>query len=180
MSERELLAAAGRGDPAAQAQIFRTHAPAVYRALSRLSGADARDLDDLVQLAFVSAFRSAASFRDEAAVRSWILGVARNVARTHIRTEHRRQKVLDAAAAEPLSMPDSPSEVAERRLLLERVARAIAALPIEQREVLVLCDVSGVPGVEVAVLLGIPAGTVWRRLHEARKRVRRAVGEDHR
>lgn len=178
MHERALLAAAAEGDAAAQAEIFERFAPAVYRMLARLSGADDRDLDDLVQLSFVSVFRAAGSFREEAAVRSWILGVARNVARTHIRTEHRRKRMLDSAAAQPVFATDDPCDVTQRRQLLEHVARAIEALPIEQREVLVLCDVSEVPGVEVAALLGVPPGTVWRRLHEARKRVRRAVGED--
>ena len=72
-------------------------------------------------------------------------------------------------------MPPRPDEQAERRELLARVAEALAALPHDLQVAFVLCDLEQVPGVEVARALGVPEGTIWRRLHVARKAVRASV-----
>jgi RNA polymerase sigma-70 factor, ECF subfamily len=108
-------------------------------------------------------------------VKTWILGVAANLARHQLRGE-RRRRAHHASYAERLSaVPPRPDEQAERRELLARVAEALAALPHDLQVAFVLCDLEQVPGVEVARALGVPEGTIWRRLHVARKAVRASV-----
>jgi DNA-directed RNA polymerase specialized sigma24 family protein len=62
--------------------------------------------------------------------------------------------------------------VAERRELVQRLSRLVASLPHDLRVVYVMCDLEELPGVEVARALAVPEGTLWRRLHEARRCLR--------
>lgn len=171
-----ILAACAKGDAAALGVLFDRHQAVVYRFLGRLSGTDARDLDDLVQATFLEVHRSAANFRGGAAVKSWILGIALNITRHHVRSEVRRKAMLSSYAESPRVDPTRPDESAERRQLMLRLYQALDTLPKEQREIFVLCDLEEVRGVEAAKLLQVPEGTIWRRLHEARKALRAALG----
>lgn len=179
-TDAALLAGYARGDGAALGELFDRHHRATYRFLARLTGASQADLDDLVQATFVEVARSAARFDGRAAVRTWLFGVAVNVARHYVRGNVRRRKVIcDPEEERPSQIPgrDRPDEHAENRELLRRLGRAIDALPLELREVFVACEVEDLLGADVARLLKIPEGTLWRRLHEARKAIRAALGE---
>src|SRR5262249_43385402 len=107
--------------------------------------------------------------------KTWILGVAANIARHQLRSEQRRRahqaKFLERI--EP-ARGELEAEV-DRRRLLARIRGALVALPHDLQIAFVLCDLEELPGVEVARVLGIPEGTLWRRLHHARKAVRAAV-----
>lgn len=175
MSDEALLAACGTGDlPALDALFERFHLP-LYRFLARLPTTDDLTRDDLVQATFLEVRRIAKRFRGTSSVKTWILGVAANLARHQLRGE-RRRRAHHASYAEHLSaVPSRPDEQAERRELLARVAEALAALPHDLQVAFVLCDLEQVPGVEVARALGVPEGTIWRRLHVARKAVRASV-----
>jgi RNA polymerase sigma-70 factor (ECF subfamily) len=61
---------------------------------------------------------------------------------------------------------------------MRRVEAALAGLPELQREALVLSEIEGLPAKEIAELLGAPAATIWRRVHDARKSLRRLLGEE--
>jgi RNA polymerase sigma-70 factor (ECF subfamily) len=175
MSDEALLAACGTGDLAALDALFERFHLAIYRFLARLPTTDELARDDLVQATFLEVRRTAGRFSGRSAVKTWILGVAANVARHQLRGEQRR-RVQHARYAERLAaIPDRPDEQAERRELLVRVAEALAELPHDQQVAFVLCDLEEAPGVEVARALGIPEGTLWRRLHFARKAVRAAI-----
>ncbi|MEQ9321530.1 MAG: RNA polymerase sigma factor, partial [Polyangiaceae bacterium] len=69
----------------------------------------------------------------------------------------------------------SPERGAIAHELVSRLEQEVASLPYEQRVAFVMCDVEDLPGVEVARALGIPTGTLYRRLHHARKRLRAVV-----
>ena len=101
--------------------------------------------------------------------------VASNVARHHVRSEIRRKRVAEAVAAESRTdVLDGAAQVLSR----ERAARvrdAIADLPPKLREVFVLVYLEGIPGRDVAVLLGTREGTIWKRLHQARARLRESL-----
>jgi RNA polymerase sigma-70 factor (ECF subfamily) len=177
MSDEALVAACATGETAALGALFDRHHLAVHRFLGRLTGTDHRDLDDLVQLTFVTALRAARHFDGRSAVRTWLLGVASNVARHHARAEGRRGRLRDAVAAAPAADVAAPDrEVAEH----ERAARlhgAILALPPRLREALVLVYLEGIAGRDAAALLGIREGALWKRLHMARARLRGALEE---
>jgi RNA polymerase sigma-70 factor (ECF subfamily) len=180
VSDDVLLARFARGDGAALGELFDRHHRAAYRFLGRLTGADDADLDDLVQATFMEAARAAPRFDGRAAVRTWLFGIAMNVARHYKRGQARRRRVIDDAAEErPSEIPgrERPDEHAANRELLELVAGAVQALPVSLREVFVACEIEELPGADVARLLGIPEGTLWRRLHDARKALRTALGE---
>ena len=65
----------------------------------------------------------------------------------------------------------------ERRARIERLNAALGDLTDKLRTVVVLCEIEEVPCTEAAVVLGIPVGTVYRRLHDARRRLQRAMEE---
>jgi RNA polymerase sigma-70 factor (ECF subfamily) len=148
---------------------------AVYRFAARLPVTDELARDDLVQATFLEVRRAAPSFRGTSSVKTWILGIAANIARHTLRTE-RRRRVHQARYLEHLPDASVPLDAQlERRKLLARVAEALAALPRDQQIAFILCDLEQLPGAEVARVLEIPEGTLWRRLHTARKAMRVAV-----
>jgi RNA polymerase sigma-70 factor (ECF subfamily) len=168
-SDAELLARVAAGDAAALADLFRRHRLAVHRFAVRLGGEPAAE--DVVQQTFLLAWSQARSFRGSARVTTWLMGIAANVVRRNRRDETRRRAAF--SLLDPEVMPGAPSperEVAERELAA-RVPGAIASLPHDLRVAYVMCEVEGVPGTEAAKALGLRPGTLWRRLHDARRRL---------
>lgn len=172
MSDEALVAACATGESAALGALYDRHADGVRRFLSRLSGTDDRDLDDLVQATFELVVRAARKFDGRSAVRTWLIGIANNTARHHVRTEVRRRRLVEAATNHPrVETGDAAGEILDR----ERAARlrlAIAGLPPKHREAFVLVYLEGLPGAEVAKIVGAREGTIWKRLHEARAQLR--------
>ncbi|MCB9561603.1 MAG: RNA polymerase sigma factor [Kofleriaceae bacterium] len=177
VSDEALVAACALGDAAALGTLFDRHHEALWRFLGRMSRGGAAELDDLAQGTFVEVWRSASRFRGGAAVRTWIFGIAANLVRRRARDEGRRRAALADLAAVPRPAPAgrAPDDALMRRQMVDRIGAAMAGLSHELREVFVLCDVEEIPGVEVARALGLREGTVWRRLHDARKALRRAL-----
>lgn len=179
LSDDALVAACAAGDPAALAALFDRHHQAVHRFLARLAGVDDHAVDDLMQDVFLQAFESARRFRGGASVRTWLLGIAVNLARRYVRTDVRRKARGAAFLARLASSPTrSPAAKAERDELLGRVHRAMQELSHDLREAFVLCDIEGVRGVDAARALGLREGTLYRRLHDARLALRRAAQGD--
>jgi len=175
MSDEALVAACGAGDAAALGALFDRHHATVYRFLSRLAGTDAASLDDLVQTTFLEVRRGSRRFGGRASVKAWILGVAANVVRHDVRSEIRRKSLMLACAGMPRPGPTTPHEATERRELMDRLAVALRSLPHDLRVAFVLCDLEQIRGVDAARTLGIREGTLWRRLHDARRALRAAV-----
>ena len=175
MSDEALLAACGTGDAPALGALFDRFHQAVYRFASRLPMTDELARDDLVQATFLEVQRAAPSFRGTSSVKTWILGIAANIARHTLRAE-RRRRVHQARFLERVDAASEPLDTQlERRKLLARIAEALARLPRDQQIAFILCDLEQLPGVEVARVLDIPEGTLWRRLHTARKAMRQAI-----
>jgi RNA polymerase sigma-70 factor (ECF subfamily) len=179
VSDEVLAAACGMGDPTALAALFDRHHRATYGFLARVSGAGGQDLDDLVQTTFLQVLRSAARFKGKSAVRTWILGIAANVARRHFRGEARRRRLVDALAEAPRLDSRTPDVEAETRRQMDKLSAAVAELPHHLRVAFVMCEIEGVSGVEAARVLGVRQGTLWRRLHEARKTLAAAIERRH-
>ncbi len=175
MSDQALLAACATGDAPALGALFDRFHVAVYRFAARLPTTDELARDDLVQATFLEIRRTAQSFRGTSSVKTWILGVAANVARHTLRTE-RRRRVHQAKYLERISTaPELLDAQLERKQLMTRIAEALTELPRDQQIAFILCDLEQLPGVEVARVLEIPEGTLWRRLHVARKAMRAAI-----
>jgi RNA polymerase sigma-70 factor (ECF subfamily) len=174
-SDTALLERGARGDAEALGELFDRHHRSVYNFLGRLLGAQSSDLDDAVQSTFLEACRSVSRFRGQSAVSTWLFGIAANVARHQVRSRLRRQTLAEALVQAPTSATRQPDAEAERHQLVDRMTAAIHALPHDLRVVFVLCDVEEVRGAEAARALGVPEGTLWRRLHAARKALQRQV-----
>jgi RNA polymerase sigma-70 factor (ECF subfamily) len=175
MSDEALLAACATGDLVALDALFERFHTAVFRFLGRLAASDEGSLDDLVQATFLEARRGARRFRGGSTVKTWILGIAANLARHHLRGERRRRE-KHARYAEALSVASRlPDEHLERLELLRELEDALERLPHDQRVAFIMCELEDVPGVEAARVIGVPQGTLWRRLHFARKAVRAAI-----
>jgi RNA polymerase sigma-70 factor (ECF subfamily) len=175
MSDEALLAACGTGDLAALETLFDRFHTIVYRFLGRLSGTNDIERDDLVQATFLEVRVAAKRFRGTSSVKTWILGIAANLARHHLRSEHRRNKKHLRYVGGAPELPVRPDQQVEHRELLRAIEEAVAALSPEQQIAFILCDLEDLRGVDVARTLGVPQGTLWRRLHVARKALRAAV-----
>ena len=175
MSDEALLAATATGDLAALDALFERFHVVVYRFLGRLAATDEAAHDDLVQATFLEARRGAKRFRGGSSVKTWLLGIAANLARHHLRGERRRREKHARYAEELHVVLEQPDEHIERRELMREIADALANLPHAQRVAFVLCDLEDISGVEAARVVGVPQGTLWRRLHVARRAVRAAV-----
>jgi RNA polymerase sigma-70 factor (ECF subfamily) len=157
-----LVEAARRGSDAAFEKIVARHQQAVRGFLRRLGG-DPADADDLAQETFVAAWRDLDRFRGQSSVRSWLCGIAYRK-RLSQRRSQRRSSERDAAFAAS-GVPDVEAPDAGDRLDL---ARAMTALPIEQRAAVSLCLAADFSHTEAAAALKLPLGTV--KSHVARGR----------
>jgi RNA polymerase sigma-70 factor, ECF subfamily len=175
MSDEAVLAATATGDLAALDVLFDRFHVAVYQFLGRLASADELARDDLVQATFLEARNGAKRFRGGSSVKTWILGIAANVTRHHLRGERRRREKHARYAEALQAVPEQPDQQLERRELAREIEDTLAGLPHDLRVAFILCDLEEIPGVEVARGIGVPPGTLWRRLHDARKAVRAAV-----
>jgi RNA polymerase sigma factor (sigma-70 family) len=168
MSDAGLVAACAAADRTARALLFERHVDAIHRFVGRMKGSDVDAVDDLVQVTFVRAFQSAGRFHGTSA-RSWLYGIAANVVREHARKEIRRKRALSLVADE------MPRATPGHDLMLAKLPSAIEALPHELRVAFVLIDMEGEKGVDAAAALGIPEGTLWRRVFNARTALRKAL-----
>ena len=132
------------------------------------------DPDDLLR-SLVEAWRSARKYSGHGAVRSYLFGIAANTVRHHVRSAVRRRAALADVPAPAAAR--APDEVVMRAQQVSRLADALEELPHDLRAAYVMCDIEDVPGVEAARVLGVRAGTLWRRLHEARRALRDAIEE---
>lgn len=148
--------------------LYRAHADFVWRAVLRMGIPDAQ-AEDAVHEVFLVVRRKLPEFRGDAAPTTWLYaitrGVCANLRRAHVRAERRLE-----LAPKPTAAPD-PEDAAARANAAELVARFLAELPNEQREVFVLSDIEGMAGPDVAAALRIPLGTAYSRLRLARKRL---------
>jgi RNA polymerase sigma-70 factor (ECF subfamily) len=175
MADDDLVAACAAGDVGAFEQLFRIHGPRVYRVVARLTPYRAEDIEDITQLTFLGVQQAAARFDGRSSVATWIVGIALNVVRHHTRGETRRRRLLEAVASTSAAASRNLGDEVADRELLARLAGAIDLLPEKLRVVYTLADLEGLRGRDVARTLRIPEGTVWRRLHHARARLRAAV-----
>jgi RNA polymerase sigma-70 factor (ECF subfamily) len=168
VTDTELLAAHRAGDPEAFGELVGRYRRELWGiALRTLGNPD--DAADAVQEALVAAYRRAATFRGEAAVRTWLRRIVVNACIDRIRHERVRATVPWPERDLPARRCDPAVETVTRLAVDE----ALAMLPVEQRVAVVLVDAQGYPVAEVAAILRVPHGTVKSRC--ARGRARLAV-----
>ncbi|GAA4299217.1 RNA polymerase sigma factor [Actinokineospora soli] len=150
--------------PDAFDELVREHTDRMYRVALRVCG-DPAEAEDVVQDAWIAAWRALPTFRGEAKVSTWLYRIVSNTAVAHVR---RRRAVVPLDSVEVVDQRPTPEG---RTLLAERAAavhRAIAALEPTQRVPLVLREFEGLSYAEVAEVLGVDVAVLHRRLHRAR------------
>ena len=177
MSDEALLAACALGDRAALGALYDRLSPHVWRFLSRMAGNQVEELEDLVQATFIAIHASAATFKGTALVRTWVFAIAANVTRRHVRDEVRRRSALERLSKLPTQPAGRPDDSLEQQQLMLRMREALSALPHDLRVALVMCDLEDISGREAAAVLQIPEGTLYRRVHEARRALGALVEE---
>jgi RNA polymerase sigma-70 factor (ECF subfamily) len=186
LAEGELVALARLGEAAAFREIMRRNNRRLFRAARGVLGDDA-EAEDVVQEAYLRAFRGLAGFRGEAGLSTWLTRIALNEA---LGRRRRRRATVGLAAVEAaqqggggariLMFPTAqaggdPEGAAARREIRRLLEAAIDGLPEPFRLVLVARDVDGMGVEETAEVLGLRPETVRTRLHRARRSLRAAL-----
>lgn len=165
MNESRTLAPLSREDIG---NAFLEHGAFIGRVVLRLMG-DGPHVDDLVQETFIVAYKQREKFEGRSSLRTWLYGIASNLCLRQRRTLKRFSNFklrLQEEAPPPSIEPDA---TLEQKQDIARVHRALTQLNFKQREVFVLFELEELEGKEIAAMLDIAEGTVWTRLHKARK-----------
>jgi RNA polymerase sigma-70 factor, ECF subfamily len=169
-TDEELVARAQAGDASAFEVLVYRWERKIRGAIYRIVGAD-DDALDLCQETFLKAYRGLGSFKQEARFSSWLYQIALNLCRDRLRRRRGKTWVsleaLEDSAPPAHASGPSALELVEARDLSRAVAGAVAALPEEQREVVVLKEYQGLTFLEIAEVLGLPMSTVKTRLYRA-------------
>ncbi|MCA9712582.1 MAG: sigma-70 family RNA polymerase sigma factor [Myxococcales bacterium] len=151
-------------------EVYARHYDAAWRCLRAL-GVPPDAIDDATQDVFMVVMRRLPAFDHAAPVRSWILGIARNMALKYRDRQRRAAPRLALVPAEP----PAPEDVVARRDAAAVVERFLDSLDADQRAVFVLAQLEGSSVAEVAQILGINLNTAYSRLRLARRRFERVV-----
>ena len=175
-----LIERARRGDTRAFDELAREEERALYRHAARILG-PGPDAEDVVQDAFLSAWKSISSF-EGTSFRAWLFRIVTNRALDRIRARKRRPELPiepaddeDVSWAEPVAPGPDLAELASSREALAVVEEALSGVPEEQRAALLLRDVEGFAYDQIAVMTGVEIGTVKSRIHRARVAVRNTL-----
>lgn len=166
-----LILAAQRGDVDSITALVSGSHPNVRR-FARSLCATPEDAEDAAQEALIILYRKIGMLRASGALASWMFRIVRNECLRRARAVVRDREhpaVADTAV-------DSAEDEALRRFEAGRVAAAVAALPVDQRRVLIMRDVQGHSGRMVADALGLSTAAMKSRLHRARATVRSTLG----
>lgn len=167
MDERSWVQRLQSGDRSALGPLYTAYAtPAIRTAF--LITRNRAAAEDAVQEAFVQVLRTIGALRDPAAFRPWFYRIVVNAAKRSARKAWRLLPI-DRSDEERSDLGPSPDEVAIGLEETAQVRAAIASLSEPQREILVLRYYTDLSEAEIALALGLPAGTVKSRLHRARE-----------
>lgn len=173
MEEDDLILRSKEGDLDAFNQLVEKYQRQVYNLALRMLG-KAPAAEDATQEALLSAFKGIGGFRG-GNFRAWLLRITANACRDQMRFWRRRPAIsLDALVLEPEADrgAQSPEDYALRRELGDEIAKALAALPADQRLAVILYDIEGLSYEEIALVMTSSLGTVRSRLSRGRARLR--------
>jgi len=177
LDEARLVARARDRDPAAFEQLIVIHGPPLQRMLRRVLGS-APDAEEVLQEAFLKAWRGIERFRGEAQFSTWIYRIAINEARRRQAYDsHRRALPIDDVMLELPDLSEGPASLAESAELEGFIEQCVAELPTSYREAVVLRDVEGLSNEEAAAVLELDLRNFKSRLHRGRMAIRRQVEE---
>lgn len=149
------------------AQVYEAHADFVWRTLARF-GVPEADRPDQLQEVFVVVHRRLPEFRGDAALTTWLFGIARRVAAAYRRRSYRHRETASdepyRAVADATDLDDRIAEV-QARAVLDGILNKMS---LDQRAVFVMFEVDGLTGQEIADMMDCPLQTIFSRLRRAR------------
>jgi RNA polymerase sigma-70 factor, ECF subfamily len=160
-----------RGEASAVGEAYDQHAPAVLAFARRLVGEDAA-AEDLVHEVFVTLSSAVKRFEGGSSLRTFLISIAVNHARHHVRGASRRRAAMSRFALEPENESGTPEQQAMRMDLARALSLSLDELPIDQRVAFVLCEVEDRTSREAAEIVGVPEGTIRTRVFHAKKKLR--------
>ena len=177
VSDAELVARARQGDHAAFGELVERHRAAVYRAAHAALGS-ASEAEDAAQEAFLAAYQKMGTYRAEASFKTWLLSIAWHRALSRRRSLVSRWRRF--ASGELLEPAVSRETRTQEGALIDaemahHVERLVRALPARLRDPLLLCAAGEQTYGEIAVVLGIPEGTLKWRVAEARRQLKQRL-----
>jgi RNA polymerase sigma-70 factor (ECF subfamily) len=154
-------------------ELYARYAPDVKRWVRRLAG-PGFDVEDILHDVFLVVVRRGFTFRGDADIKTWLFRITHHLVRRQRRRAFVRGLLFgrhrsEAEASTP-SVP-TPQEEIERRERHLRLYRALDRLPDDYRTALILYEIEGLEGEEVAALVGISVGALWVRLHRGRTKL---------
>ena len=168
----DILRQVACGEIGALGELYDRYQEPIRRFVARAT-CDAEDVDDLVHATFLAAAKSAARYDGRPSCRPWLIGIAAQLVRRRRQSFGRFLAVLSSlrgvrpSAADPRPALQAHSDV---EWALGRISSA-------KRITLLMAEVEGLSCPEIAAALRVPLGTVWTRLHAARRELRRALEE---
>jgi RNA polymerase sigma-70 factor (ECF subfamily) len=175
----ELVSAARVGDRSAFDEIVRRTFSDTYTLAYRLTGNE-EDANDVVQEAYIRAWRAIGKFRGEAQFSTWMYRITANAAASATKRRRRLRTAALDDVPEPVDdrREGRPAEMAESSEAAVRLAAAVQDLPPTLRSVVVLKDVYGLSHEDIADELGISVAAAKVRLHRGRRRLRDVLYDD--
>lgn len=170
MVSRDLLDRCRRGEQAAFEELVELTHRRVFTLAYRLVG-DRHEAEDVAQDAYLRMYRGLPGFRGDSTFETWLYRITANAAVSRLRRRGRFGDLLD----DPEDAVDVPDEAGVEPVDRDEIQRALFALPVAQRTVLVMRDAYGFSIREIAEELGITEGAVKVRIHRARRRLKDLV-----
>ena len=184
-ADSQMIRAVLDGDPEAYRVLVERYERRIYYVVYGMVR-NAEDARDLAQECFVKAFQNLHRFRLDSKFYTWICRIAMNLSIDHLRKmKHRGHAEFDESRGGSSggqvvrlhSQITDPAEETSRKQLLSTIMDAVATLPEDQRQVLILRELEEMPYKEISEVLDIPEGTVMSRLYYARRRLQEVLAE---
>jgi RNA polymerase sigma-70 factor (ECF subfamily) len=171
-SDPELIRRLASGELGALGALYDRYQAPLRRFIAR-STSNGEDVDDLVHATFLAAAQSAERYDGRACCRPWLVGIA-------VQLLKRRHQKIGRFFAVLSKLRGSAEACRDPRAALQArtdVERALAQLSQAKRLTVLMAEVEGMSCAEIAAALGVPIGTVWTRLHAARRELRQTLTE---
>jgi len=181
-NDKTLVERVQSGDKRAFELLVLKYQHRIYSLVSRMVR-DADDVQDVVQEAFIKAYRALPNFRGESAFYTWLYRIAVNTAKNHLVARSRRPQGIDVDVEEAEFMDnadglrdiDGPESTLATEQLKRVIDDAISGLPEDLRTALKVREFEGLSYEEIATVMDCPVGTVRSRIFRAREAIDNAI-----